>query len=286
MHVETFYPQHPLLKKHIAYYYFVSTNTSNYKCSYFFFPHVYHSLNIHKNASCEIGTNAIRVYGVKEPTTLLILQGMPQAPVMATLEGILNKVTIIFQPMSLPSFIQTALAESGTLHSQVFNCWDCAPQFDSFLNDFFTSTDNKERVNQLENFLLSVYRPPVFSSFLKNAGEILMDFSKEREIEEIAKQLSIPLRTFNRQFKKYMCISPSAFRKTARFRHSMKNGLFRTRFTKLTEVAYESNFYDQPYFNKIYKQFTGDNPGKFFKAVDALADKQLILKFITESAVG
>jgi len=52
------------------------------------------------------------------------------------------------------------------------------------------------------------------------------------------------------------------------FRDSLKNKLYNEEFKRLADICYESNFYDPPYFNRIYKQFTGSNPTRFFKAVD------------------
>jgi hypothetical protein len=48
--------------------------------------------------------------------------------------------------------------------------------------------------------------------------------------------LSLNTRTFNRPFLTHVGISPVAYRKIARFRHSLKNKLFNDQFKKLTEI--------------------------------------------------
>ncbi len=79
-----------------------------------------------------------------------------------------------------------------------------------------------------------------------------------------------------------MSISPVAWKKIARFRHSLKNKLFNARFKKLTEIGYDSNFYDQAYFIKVYNKLTGSNPTAFFKSIEKLGDDHLIFRFVKE----
>ena len=109
---------------------------------------------------------------------------------------------------------------------------------------------------------------------------MLNDFSKEVSIGEISRNFSLTGRTLDRVFKKHLAISPVGFRKIARFRHSLKNKLFKNEFDTLTKIGYESNFYDQSYFIKVYKNFTGQNPKTFFNSIEKLADDKLIFKFI------
>ena len=89
-------------------------------------------------------------------------------------------------------------------------------------------------------------------------------------------------RSFNRLFYKHMSIAPVAWKKVARFRHSLQNKLFSAQFKKLTEIGYASNFYDQAYFIKVYNKLTGSNPTAFFKSVEKLADDNLVFRFVKE----
>lgn len=111
---------------------------------------------------------------------------------------------------------------------------------------------------------------------------MLNDFNTEVSIEDIASKFSVSSRTLDRVFKKHLGVSPVGFRKIARFRHSLKNKIFHSKFNSLTKIGYESNFYDQSYFNKVYKNLTGQNPKAFFNSIDKLADDRLIFKFNKE----
>lgn len=49
-----FYPEDPLLKKHIEYYYFLRTDDDGFYSNYYSFPNIENSLNIHQHVSCQI----------------------------------------------------------------------------------------------------------------------------------------------------------------------------------------------------------------------------------------
>ncbi|WP_343307439.1 helix-turn-helix domain-containing protein [Chitinophaga niabensis] len=282
MKIETFYPRHAILREHIEYYYFLRTYARDFKTAYYSFPNTLQSFNIHKNASCEIGNNSTHVYGVPEKKYLMIAQGKYESPLQVLLEGKLDKVTINFKPLGLNHFIRRPLAAVTPEHSQSFHEWDQYAETPAFLQAFFHANDNETRVDLLEDYLLRYYQPLDNEALLLKAIHSLMDFSTELPVQEIAESLSVSVRSFNRLFYNNMSITPVSFRKIARFRHSLKNRLFNEQFKNLTDIGYESNFYDQAYFVKMYKKITGSNPGKFFKSVEKLADDHLIFQFLKE----
>ena len=97
---------------------------------------------------------------------------------------------------------------------------------------------------------------------------------------DILNQINIPARTLNRRFREVIGVSPIEFRRIAQFRHSLNNKLFESQLKKLTAIGYESNFYDQSYFIKMYKKLTGSNPKAFFNAIEKLGDDKLIFQFV------
>lgn len=280
MRVKTFYPQNPVLKKHIEYYYFLKTN-SDFNETFYAFPNTLHSLNIHKNASCEIKPFFTAVYEDQANKYLTNVQGHPELPLLVNLRGRLDKVTIIFKPLGLNCFVKKSFNEVAGKHSQMFTEWE-GSEYTAFLDAFYKTSDNKKRAHLLENFLLTKYEPFSQEDAFQKVLNKLTDFENECSIEEIAQSISLNVRTFNRLFRKHLGISPVAFKKIARFRHSLKNKIFSEHLKTLTEIGYESNFYDQAYFVKMYKKLTGKNPSKFFDSIEKLADDQLIFEFINK----
>jgi AraC-like DNA-binding protein len=280
INVETFYPENPLLRQHIEYYYFLKTDAPDFKTAYYAFPNTLQSFNIHKNASCTIADQAVTVRGGAGANNLIILQGKYELPMLVKLEGQLDKITINFKPLGLNPFLTSSLSEAAPHFSQIFIQWQTDKRYAVFIEAFYATPDNAERVRLLENYLLSRYQPLKENDLLQKSLDLLTDFDQAYSMGDIADSLSLTIRSFNRLFYKHMSMSPATFRKIARFRHSMKNKLFSDQFKTLTEIGYKSNFYDQAYFIKMYRKLTGDNPSRFFTSVEKLADDQLILKFI------
>lgn len=213
---------------------------------------------------------------------MVLVQGIREMPLLAHLKGKLDKVTILFKPLGINHFTTTPFGDTYPASSHVFTDWEDNPGYQQFLIDFYATDDTDVRAALLENVLLALYRrDPVFDK-LDTALQMLGDFDLEPSVENICNQLQLNVRTFNRIFRKHLGISPIGYRKVARFRHSLQNKLVETNLKRMTDLAYQSNYYDQAYFNKIYRNLTGSNPQRFFKGVDRLADDRLIFQFMNK----
>jgi AraC-like DNA-binding protein len=283
MEIKTAYPLNPLLKKHIEYYYFLKTDSPDFQSNYHFFPNTTHALNIHKNIEVDISEKSVKINGKSGTTQFTtILQGKYEEPILAQLHGRLDKVTIVFKPLGICHFLADAFGDIAQRHTQLFTSWDSDPTYHGMLCAFFEAPEMNDRVELLEQFLTKKFRQFNEYDLLNSALSTLQDFESNVSVEEISHQLHISERTLNRMFTKHVGISLASYRKIARFRHSMNNKLFAGQFKKLTEIGYESNFYDQAYFSKMYKKITGENPNQFFKSIDQLADNNLVFRFVKE----
>lgn len=282
MDISTFYPQNATLRNYIDYYYFLKADSPDFKTTYYAFPNTAIPLSIHRSIQYEIKEHATAVQATKDGKPGALLQRSFQQPLLVNLQGPIDKVTICFKAAGMGPFISRPFGEIAAADSQAFSDWDALPAYQQLLQAFFDTDDNEERVALLENFLLSICTPQTEQALILNAVELLRDFEDQRSIEEVAAALNLTTRSFNRLFLKHMSISPVAWKKIARFRHSLKNKLFNAQFKKLTEIGYGSNFYDQSYFIKVYNKLTGSNPGAFFKSIEKLADDHLIFRFVKE----
>jgi AraC-like DNA-binding protein len=276
--IATYYPRSPLLKKHVQYYYFMQSANSSFNTAYFVFPNTNISLNIHKNVSFSFRDNKVEVSGRNKNNAVAILMGMREMPVLVKLKGKLDKLTVVFNPLGLNHFLNDPYLTIAAKEAQLFNSWH--PGYKSLIQQIYQTDDHDQRINLLERFLLSVYRPIKEYDQLKKSIELLSNFNDEKTIAEISKIVNLPERTFSRAFHREVGISPVRFKKIARFRHSLQNKLFNEQFKRLTQIGHASNFYDQAYFINIYKQLTRQNPAAFFRSIDKLADDNLILSFV------
>lgn len=280
MKIEPFYPQHPVLKNYIEYYYFQKTDSDDFYAEYYAFPNTLQALNIHKNIRCEIDAECVRVSGVSSNNYAMILQGRFQSPLHVQLKGKIDKVTIIFKALGLNHFITSSFKDVAGLPTQVFTEWLGDETCLSFVDSFYKEEKLETRIAILEQYLLTKFKPCSDAALLFPALELLIDFDEQCSIEEIAGKLKLNSRTFHRLFLKHLGVTPVAFRKIARFRHALKHKVSGEFCTTLTKIGYDSNFYDQSHFNREYKTITGQTPSQFFKSIDKMADSRLIFRFV------
>ncbi|MDB5030851.1 helix-turn-helix domain-containing protein [Mucilaginibacter sp.] len=280
MDIHAYFSRHPLLKQHISYYYFFKTDDPQFSVNYYSFPNLTTPLNIHKNIDTKISSYTTSIFESKTENSVLLVQGMRKYPLLVNLNGKLDKITIHFKPLGLNHFIKKPFIEIAQHDSQLFTEWNNEPGYKNFISAFYATNELENRVNILEEFLLSVYTPLDIDPIYEKAVSMLTDFTKETSIEQIAKELKTSTRTLDRFFNKHIGISPVGFKKIARFRHSLDNKLLDQHNKTLTDISYESNFYDQAYFINVYKQIAGSNPSTFFKTISKLADDRLVFQFL------
>jgi AraC-like DNA-binding protein len=83
------------------------------------------------------------------------------------------------------------------------------------------------------------------------------------EIEELSSLACLSRKQFERIFLEYIGISPKQYLKIIRFQSSifLKS---KNEDISLTELAYESGYYDQSHFINEYRKMTGITPKQFF----------------------
>lgn len=282
MNVQHHQPQNKILQKHLAFYYFLKPDDANFDTKYFAFPNLLTPISIHQNVRTRIENYSTSVFGSKKKNNLAIIQGMRTQPLFVNLHGKIDKVTVVFKPLGLNYFVRRSFAEICPKDSQIFTEWEENDDYRKFLHKFYSTENQTERIEFLEEFLLSIYQPIENEELLQHSIAFLTDFESEKNVEEIAEEIGLNVRTFNRIFKENLGISPIGFKKIARFRHSLNNKFFNEQFKRLTDIAYNSNFYDQSYFINIYKQMTGSNPKIFFDKVEKVGADNLFFQFFNK----
>lgn len=267
------------LKKYVACYYFLKSDDPNFNSRHYSFPHTYNALTIYKDSSFNSKPSNFSAVQSSTPNYQLFIQVKQQAPLMVNISGRINRVTILFKDFGINHFISEPLSIAMGYGENQFTSWQEDPIFPSFIERLFNADGAKDKAKIMDSFLLQRFKP-VSLLYLRDAVSLLCDFEQNLPIEKIAEQFDVSLRSFNRKFKEVLSVSPVEYRRIAQFRSSIENKLFQSQFKRLTDIGYESHFYDQSYFNKIYQKLAGTNPKKFFNSIDRIGDDQLIFQFI------
>jgi len=131
-----------------------------------------------------------------------------------------------------------------------------------------------------ENFL---YRKLLTTKTPKHKLITSIDFLfKNREnasIKEICKQNNISRKHLNHLFQEYLGVSPKMLSSLNRFQTILQS-ISKSKPDKLTNIAYELDFFDQAHFNNNFKRFTGLKPNDYIKNIELMPSLKIIPHFL------
>jgi AraC-like DNA-binding protein len=121
-----------------------------------------------------------------------------------------------------------------------------------------------ERISYIETFLL--YRltdTGTIDRIVKSIVETILTANGQLSVDELSRLTNINRRQLERKFSSAIGLSPKQLSKTIRLQASLKM-LLNRKFTSLTALAYEGEYYDQAHFIKDFREFTGLTPKEFY----------------------
>jgi len=97
------------------------------------------------------------------------------------------------------------------------------------------------------------------------------------KVEELAYQVSNSKRNFERKFREAVGLTPKKYINNTRFRYSLK--LIQENFcNNLTEVSYDSGYYDQSHFIHEFKEMVGVTPENYARHIQPIENWALAKK--------
>lgn len=125
------------------------------------------------------------------------------------------------------------------------------------------ATNTSERIGIIENFLLDkLNEKTTINNIVKTTIDALLATNGSASISTILKEDLSKRRQLERNFKKQIGVSPKQLGKVIRLQTALKM-LLNKKSENLTDIAYESEYFDQAHFTKDFKEFTGINPKEF-----------------------
>lgn len=122
------------------------------------------------------------------------------------------------------------------------------------------SASDQQRIRIVEQFLRSQLKDVPTDKLIDEALKLIFQSKGTFRIKELSQKLFISQSSFEKRFRKIVGTTPKKFSSIIRFNTVLDN-LHNTK--SLTEIGYESNFFDQAHFTKDFKQFTGETPENF-----------------------
>ncbi len=132
-------------------------------------------------------------------------------------------------------------------------------------NEIIHAPDTASRINIIEEFLLDKLKTQAtIDTIVKSTIDILLSTKGSKSINTILKDNLSKRRQLERKFLKQVGMSPKQLSKVIRLQTALKL-LLNQQSERLTDIAYESEYYDQAHFIKDFKDITGTTPNQFLE---------------------
>lgn len=120
-----------------------------------------------------------------------------------------------------------------------------------------------ERINLLENFLISRINCKANDELVNLAVVLIKQHAGNIKIAALAEKLNISQSQFEKRFRKLVGASPKKFASIVRIKHILNAAAAQE--NSLTVLGLDAGYFDQAHFIKDFKSFTGETPEQFFK---------------------
>lgn len=204
---------------------------------------------------------------ILQPRAMLL--GQIITPFFIQPTGYVNTFAIRFYPYGFSNFIQVSLkdlSDKETPLEQLFGSKAKAVE-----QKIVQAKSIPERIAIIENFLLSsLNSKTTVDKIVKATIDALILTGGNHPINSILKNDLSKRRQLERKFSKLIGISPKQLGKMIRLQAALKM-MLGNKSERLTNIAYENEYYDQAHFIRDFKEFTGTTPTEFIE------DKNMLL---------
>jgi AraC-like DNA-binding protein len=131
-----------------------------------------------------------------------------------------------------------------------------------------------------ENFLYrKLLSKRIPNEKLISSIELLFKNDVNMSVESVCREHNISRKHLNSLFQEYLGVSPKMLSSLHRFQTILKT-ISKSKPEKLTDIAYELDFFDQAHFNNNFRRFTGLKPLEYLKNVEENPTLKIVPHFI------
>lgn len=195
-----------------------------------------------------------------QPRAMVLGQTMDPFYIEPT--GYVNTFAIRFYPYGFANFVTMPLKDLANKETPIELLFG-EKASNKLEQKIIKATNSSERIEIIENFLLDkLNEKSTIDSIVKTTINALLATNGSTSISAILKDDLSKRRQLERNFKKQIGVSPKQLGKVIRLQTALKM-LLNKETENLTDIAYESEYFDQAHFIKDFKEFTGVNPKEF-----------------------
>lgn len=168
---------------------------------------------------------------------------------------------VSFQPYAIPLLFKTPASVLTNCNVEIS---DLLGNEGKILQDKIVScADMRQRVNTIKSFVKSklIQSDNEWDAFLYSVRTI-KSHQGNINIDELSSLYNLSQRQFERKFKSLTGFTPKAFASIIRFEECINHACLYKQ--SLTELAFDSGYYDQSHMIRDFKKFTGKSPKDYF----------------------
>lgn len=197
-----------------------------------------------------------------KPMPPLFLHGQTIVPIELEMNGPYKIIAFQLYPFVLSSFFQLDPKQLND------DCYDLTGKTGStgekLVDLLAAEPDASRQIAIISDWLYAVFREKQqhIDQSMVTAIRQIVAAQGQVVIKDIAAQVHLTERTFERRFLTTAGVSAKQFAKIIQFSQSLEQ-LNSRDFTRLTDIVYANGFADQSHFIKVFKAFTGRTPKAF-----------------------
>lgn len=269
-------PLHETVAKYIDYYYFHVSDDPAFSKKFFFYPNYKHAVTVYKGSEVSITDEGSFTAPSDNNKILSFYSINTDANLKVELNGVFNKIGIVFNPLGLNHFTKEPL---GLLFDSSVN------KFDTFGESFTDAVEKvyAEATIEKKTAILDAFFTANFTGFdepiVKKAVQEILNSNGSVRVEELSEELGVNRKTLLRLFKKHLCCSVEAYKKLIMFRNALNYSQKMGEEASLTDVALYSLYYDQAHYIKHFKSVTHQSPKTLLSKLTKLGNQETYWHF-------
>ena len=176
--------------------------------------------------------------------------------------GHVDTFAVCFYPIGFINFVKTPLENLVDKETPIADLFGLSEAND-LEQQMIQAIDTQQRIHIIETFLLNILNEKyTISNIVKSTVDALLKTNGTTPINVILKDEVSKRRQLERHFRKQIGISPKQLGKAIRLQATI-NLLLNKNSETLTDIAYESEYFDQNHFIKDFKDLVGVTPKEF-----------------------
>jgi len=266
-------PRDEIVARHIDYYYFHTSQTSDFHNKFSFYPNYKHALTIYIGSDVSFKTDGTIISPAATDKYTALYSVNTHQSFDVDLSGKFYKIGVVFNPLGINHFIDKPLCDLFQPSFSEFNYFAKALE-DVARNSY--SCDHEGKAAALDVFFKAKYagfNEPV----VKKAVQEILNSNGSIKVENISEATGVNRKTLLRMFKKHLCASVEEYKKLVMFRNAL-NYSQQSGHT-LTDVALFSLYYDQAHYIKHFKAVTNQSPKSLLSKLTHLGNQDVYWHF-------